>query len=445
MYQYDDSTAVSTLPTPAATGTPGFFSDGNPATASPATALRADFMNMLMLELVNLVQSAGLTLSKTSYNQVITAIKMLIESGATNYGLDSGVANAYAVAYAVPITAVSDGMRLRFKALHANTTASTLTPNPGVIAPAPMWGGAHSAFQGGEIQASGDVEVVWNGSLNTTGVWEVLESTGGALQVATASQSQHAVQFSQLTGLIGSMRNAKMYLAAASASATFTADQIIVGTALNGLQYPLASFNKAINLATVGAGGMDIGAAPASGFVALYAIYNPTAATASILATNATAALAPTIYGGANMPAGYTASALISVVPTTSGGLIAPLLQKERDINIEEVLALNASTIAATPTPVSISAAVPKNARSISGFIQAGINAGGSLNGAIAGDVNMVGLQIVFMSTAAAGGGDFSDNFCIDLNTPQVFFYTLAATGSVSAISFDVDISAYSI
>ncbi|CNC79856.1 MULTISPECIES: hypothetical protein [Yersinia] len=92
----------------------------------------------------------------------------------------------------------------------------------------------------------------------------------------------------QLTGVIGTSRNAKMSVTAASATVTFTADELIVQTALGGLQYKLSSFNKAINLATVGVGGMDIGTAPVSGFVALYAIYNPT--------TQASACLPDTLH-----------------------------------------------------------------------------------------------------------------------------------------------------
>ena len=49
-----------------------------------------------------------------------------------------------------------------------------------------------------------------------------------------------------------------MSIATASATATFTADEIIVETALGGTQYRLSSFNKTINLGVVGAGGMDV-------------------------------------------------------------------------------------------------------------------------------------------------------------------------------------------
>ncbi|CNE35548.1 tail fiber protein [Yersinia enterocolitica] len=126
----------------------------------------------------------------------------------------------------------------------------------------------------------------------------------------------------QLTGIVGASRNAKMSIPAASVAATFTADELIVQTGWGGRQYKLSGFSRSINLSTTGSGGMDIGTAPATGYVALYAIYNPTSGATALLAVNATSAPAPEVYGGANMPAGYTASALISVWGTSSGQFV---------------------------------------------------------------------------------------------------------------------------
>ena len=77
MFQTDQPTAVLTLPAPAAAGTQGYFTNGSPVAGIPATILDADFVNMLMVELLNVVTAAGLTPSKTAYNQVLTAIRSL--------------------------------------------------------------------------------------------------------------------------------------------------------------------------------------------------------------------------------------------------------------------------------------------------------------------------------------------------------------------------------
>ena len=82
MYQYDDATVQATLPTPAAQGTGGFFTDGNPSLGVPATILRADFMNMLMMEILNVLAAGGVTPSKSTYNQLLTAINNIVGTSA---------------------------------------------------------------------------------------------------------------------------------------------------------------------------------------------------------------------------------------------------------------------------------------------------------------------------------------------------------------------------
>ncbi|AHI67705.1 gp52 domain protein [Burkholderia thailandensis H0587] len=65
---------------------------------------------------------------------------------------------------------------------------------------------------------------------------------------------------------------------------------------------------------------MDTGATPANSYVALYAICNPMTGALALLATNATSAIASSVYGCANMLSGYTASVLVSVWPTNGRG-----------------------------------------------------------------------------------------------------------------------------
>lgn len=75
MFRIDDPTAAAALPTPEAAGTEGYFTEGNPATSTPATNVRASFLNMLMEEVRNVVVAGALTPSKTTYNQLLNAIK----------------------------------------------------------------------------------------------------------------------------------------------------------------------------------------------------------------------------------------------------------------------------------------------------------------------------------------------------------------------------------
>ena len=74
MFRVDDPSAVPALPTPGAAGTPGYFTEGVPG-VTPATLVRADFLNMVQDELMAIVVAGGLTPSKTTRNQVLLALQ----------------------------------------------------------------------------------------------------------------------------------------------------------------------------------------------------------------------------------------------------------------------------------------------------------------------------------------------------------------------------------
>jgi hypothetical protein len=109
MFQIDQPTASPTLQTPVAAGTPGYFTDGNPVQGVPATIVDNDFMNMVMMELINVVTAGGLTPSKTTYNQVLKAIQALFASISGNASKTFAVATAVAANQAVPLAQMQDG------------------------------------------------------------------------------------------------------------------------------------------------------------------------------------------------------------------------------------------------------------------------------------------------------------------------------------------------
>jgi hypothetical protein len=85
MFQTDQATAASSLPAPSIAGTQGFFTNGNPATGVAATILDADFLNMMMMELINVVEAGGLTPSKTTYTQIRDAVLALVNGSQNAY------------------------------------------------------------------------------------------------------------------------------------------------------------------------------------------------------------------------------------------------------------------------------------------------------------------------------------------------------------------------
>ncbi|HDR8930427.1 TPA: hypothetical protein QDA84_000420 [Burkholderia vietnamiensis] len=324
MYRIDDATAATSLPTPEAAGTEGYFTEGNPATGTPATKVRGSWLNMIQEELCAILAAAGITRSKTSYNQVNSALQKMYSP------------------------------------------------------------------------------------------------------------------------VVGAARNLAMNVSAASASATLTADLIVVSTALNGQTFVLPTFNKTINLATAGTGGMDTGTAPVSGFVALYAIYNPTTGASALLATNATGAIAPNVYGGANMPSGYTASALVSVWPTNASGQFSVASQIDRSISFAPLTALTTSTAQASPTSFSVAAYIPRNARTARGSVSLQSSAdNANLQSVLSGSSGNAGAFNIATVAIVANSGITAPYPDIPILSAQQMFYT--ANSGAGTLSFTVLISGYTI
>lgn len=267
----------------------------------------------------------------------------------------------------------------------------------------------------------------------------------GPLMVQAATNNNHAVNLgqgnAQWSPVVGASRNAKMSVTAASATATFTADQLTVTTGLSGQPYLLTSFNKTINLATTGAGGMDTGTVPAAGFVALYAIYNPTTQVSALLAVNTTSVLAPEVYGGANMPSGYTASALVSVWRTASSQFVIGY-QADRKIALTSAIAINGNTQQAAYTAIPLTAIVPVNAKTVSGTRGVtSTTSGASIYNNVASSSSGLSPQPMSGGTVVANM-DFSSAFLdLPIVTAQTIYY--AATASAGTMTMSVVVSGY--
>ena len=246
----------------------------------------------------------------------------------------------------------------------------------------------------------------------------------------------------QLTGIVGTSRNAKMSIPVTLATATFTADELIVQTALGGLQYKLSSFSKTINLATTGAGGMDTGTVPVTGFVALYAIYNPTTQISALLAVNTTSVLAPEVCGGV-IPLGYTASALVGVLPIRSSKF-RPSYLTGRTVSFELTPVYISSSVSSPVTRLDISAAVPKNATLAKGVCSAGgaSSLGGYSSVRIWSNLALVGEQEVRLGGQTGSGADIVGNFAVNVIEQQSLYFSFSSdmTGAISGL---IKISSY--
>jgi len=234
--------------------------------------------------------------------------------------------------------------------------------------------------------------------------------------------------------LAGEARAAKMVVTTASTSATLSADEIVVKAALGGLAYRIPSFSKTINLAAAnGAGGMDTGSAPVSGYVALYAIYNPLTTASALLAVNATSSAAPQVYGGANMPTGYTASGLVSVWRTNASSQFSRGAMRDRKVSFDIVSVLSTSTQAAVLTSFTLSAFIPLNAVRIGGTMTAQSTVTSGLVVYIAAD----NLNIGMVFGGGVGTGTVTP-FWMDLITPQTAYYIFTSTAGSPGMSYYV-------
>lgn len=74
-----DSTGVAAAPPAieAVGATVGYFTEGNPATSTPATEVSADWLNSVQEELIAILAAAGISPDKTDRDQVLEAIRLI--------------------------------------------------------------------------------------------------------------------------------------------------------------------------------------------------------------------------------------------------------------------------------------------------------------------------------------------------------------------------------
>jgi hypothetical protein len=139
------------------------FSGGTAVTLNAAPTQSTDSFTAISLQPVSFANCA------TQTN---------VQNAQLTFAMDTGAANAYAVAYIPALTGTpTNGMQLSFFANVTNTGASTLACNGGTAYA--IYGNGHAQLTGGEIVAGGFVEVAWS---STLGAWILLECTGGAQQ-----------------------------------------------------------------------------------------------------------------------------------------------------------------------------------------------------------------------------------------------------------------------
>lgn len=130
MFRIDTDTAAGALPAPAAAGTPGYFTNGDPLTGTPATTVSADFLNMIQEELMSILASAGISPAKDNHGQVLEALQNLFAPLQGSFGVGQ--------AYHDLTTATGDLARA-VNTNFVNETGRTIEVQVAMIASAAGW------------------------------------------------------------------------------------------------------------------------------------------------------------------------------------------------------------------------------------------------------------------------------------------------------------------
>ncbi|WP_434631071.1 hypothetical protein J3P84_13580 [Pseudomonas sp. Z1-29] len=205
----------------------------------------------------------------------------------------------------------------------------------------------------------------------------------------------------------------------------------------------LSGINRTLSGGVTGVGGMDVGIAPVSGAVAVYLIYNPNSALSAtnpaLLGVNATSIVAPEICGG-SMPAGYTASALVSVWRTTSDTAFDTGYQVDRNIWTNTVQILSTTTMQASLTSLPLAAAVPRNAKTFRGMaaITSTTNPA-NLSFAISGASVPIGQISMAITNGAVNGGLSASCGDVPLVAPQTAFYSCATSAGTATLIIGIN------
>ncbi|WP_311968582.1 phage tail protein [Pseudomonas baltica] len=369
---------------------------------------------------------AGINASKT-----MTALRVAqaIQVSAGILAVDTGAAGAYVGLYSPAITELKDQMVVRLKASNPNPGAATFKVN--ALAPAPIVDLTHSVLQGGEIAANGELVLQWNSAIGT-GSWVLLSNAGGAPLSAPA-------------GIGPSARIRNITIVGATISG-WVDDWVIVGVANSSKTWKIPNFSAQLSLSKTGIGGLDTGSATANGFLLVYAAYNPVTKAYGVFGQMESAGTvgtvgAPATYQGANLPAGYTATALIGIAPVGSTPTtFGAFTQVGRRVRLAQSAIVSLSAIPTSQSWQTVaSASIPFGALSVDGFLSMTSNYSSgpmTLQGGIAAVAGGSATQILLTSSSGlcSNNNSFAD---LPIHTPRTiayfFFNSVSTTAAILA------------
>lgn len=268
------------------------------------------------------------------------------------------------------------------------------------------------------VAATSPPDTVWD---TTDGSWWTCITSGSTSTAVWQRAPSPTIGVASAVNLAGSAPGS-------TKTAAWTVDQIIAATTLAGATFLGTSLSLTFNGGGTGANGMDTGSTPTSASLYVYAIYNPTTATPSTLGT--ISGNGATIYAGANMPSGYTASCLIGMYATNGSGQLLAFTQQGRVVSLPATAIFTSTGGVATLTSQSISAVVPVGAKTVSGTLQA-TSTSSAGNPRVAADASGTGAQQGTGTAASVSnvtpGLNFND---LVIKTSQTLFWDVGSTAN---------------
>lgn len=207
-----------------ATAAPGdLFTEGNPATATPATTVTDDWLNDVQENICEVVEAAGITLVKGEFTQLRDAIKRMITGGDFKDSVRAATTANITLSGAQTIDGVSVIAGDRVLVMSQSTGAE----NGIYVAAAGAWARATDADTGDELSA-GTAIPVEEGTLNADTIWML--TNNGTVTIGTT-----ALVFGIKSGAASTTRQGLVQLATdAEAQALSDALKPITPSSLNG-------------------------------------------------------------------------------------------------------------------------------------------------------------------------------------------------------------------
>lgn len=222
-------------------------------------------------------------------------------------------------------------------------------------------------------------------------------------------------------------------------TATWTADSIVLFDASNNSK-TITAFNKTLNTAIVGAGGMDAAAPGNNALYNTFAIYNPATNTQSILAS--ASATAPTL------PAGYTYFARIGTWVTDGSAHILPFKQRDNKTQYVATGTISVPFFAAGATSggawqaCSVSQYVPPTATDINVNLIATVGSSGQYASAAPNNNYTVTggsgstPPLLIVSNSLSGALSYAASADFVLETTNIYYASSVGTAAINLLNY---------